>query len=167
MPHVKADLEVGRPHPAQDFQEEFRLGFVDIFQHHRHAVRGRQGGQLLPGGGAAGQPALLIPAVVPGFIAQVADHRHRPKHRQIAERLAQAAAGRGQDAIVQRPRGQVLKGAVQGDPPSGPLKSPGRPAKVPGAVMSQAIGVQANFRIEAPVQKLLEVPGLQERERGD
>ena len=28
--------------------------------------------------------------------------------------------------------------------------------------MSQAIGVQANFRIEAPVQKLLEVPRLQE-----
>ena len=34
---VKADLEVGGPHPAQDFQKEFRLGFVDIFQHHHHA----------------------------------------------------------------------------------------------------------------------------------
>jgi len=31
--------------------------------------------------------------------------------------------------------------------------------------MSQAIGVQANFRIEAPVQKLLEIPGLQKRKR--
>ncbi len=92
-PTSKQTWRLGGAHPAQDFQKKFRLGLVDVFQHHRDAVRRRQGGQLLPGGGAAGQPAFLVPAVVPGFIAQVADQRPRAGIPADSGRPGAAAGG--------------------------------------------------------------------------
>ena len=124
------------------------------------------GGQLLPGGRAALQPFGGVAAIEAGLIAQVADQRHRLKDRQVTAGLAQAPPGGGQDGVIQRPGEQVLEGAVQGDPPPGPLEGPGGPAEDRGGIMAQAVGIQADLGIEAQFQEALQITPHQVRERG-